>query len=99
MTYSSGPDPSGEGATKRLLFWLRVPYVLDVVLAAVGIGYLVTGDGVGWWVLLFAFLRAVIGTVSLFWIAPRVIARRAAGPSGGTAAASEQEGASEQDGV
>lgn len=73
MSNSTGIDPA-----QRLLFWLRVPYVLDAVLVAVGIGYLIAGDGVGWWVLVFAFLRAVIGTVSLFWIAPRVIARRAA---------------------
>ena len=68
-------DSTGIDPTRRLLFWLRVPYVLDVVLAVVGVGYLVAGNGVGWWVLLFALLRAVIGTISLFVIAPRVIER------------------------
>ncbi|MFB2580092.1 hypothetical protein ACEXQD_02495 [Herbiconiux sp. P15] len=67
---------TGIDPTVRLLFWLRVPYVLDAVLLVVGVGYLVAGDGAGWWVLLFAFLRAVIGTIALFWIAPRAIARR-----------------------
>jgi membrane protein YdbS with pleckstrin-like domain len=68
---STGIDP-----TRRLLFWLKVPYVLDAVLVVVGVAYLIAGNGVGWWVLVFAFLRAVIGTISLFWIAPRMIARR-----------------------
>ncbi|HEY8912700.1 hypothetical protein [Lacisediminihabitans sp.] len=62
--------------TKRLLFWLRVPYAADAALVLVGVGLLLSGMPVGWWVLVFAVVRAVIGTIALFWIAPRVIARR-----------------------
>ncbi|TXN30697.1 hypothetical protein [Lacisediminihabitans profunda] len=62
--------------TKRLLFWLRVPYAADVVLVVFGVGLLLSGMPVGWWVLVFAVVRAAIGTFALFWIAPRVIARR-----------------------
>jgi hypothetical protein len=68
-----GMDPD-----RRLLFWLRIPYAVDVALALVGIGFLLAGRDVGWWVLVFAAGRAVIGTVALFWIAPRVIASRTA---------------------
>lgn len=62
--------------TKRLLFWLRVPYAADVALVLIGVGLLLAGRGVGWWVLLLAFVRAVIGTIALFWLAPKLIARR-----------------------
>jgi hypothetical protein len=71
-------DSTGIDPTDRLMFWLKVPYVLDVVLGIVGVGYLIAGNGAGWWILLFGFLRAVIGTISLFWIAPRMIAARRA---------------------
>ncbi|OUE10306.1 hypothetical protein CMsap09_15265 [Clavibacter michiganensis] len=60
---------------RRLLFWLRVPFVADAALVVVGIALLVGGDGVGWWVLVFAGLRAVVGVVAIVWIAPRMIAR------------------------
>jgi hypothetical protein len=63
-----------EVATRRLLFWLRVPYVADAAMGVIGVWLLLDGNGVGWWVLLFAALRAVVGTVSLFVIAPRMIA-------------------------
>jgi hypothetical protein len=62
---------------RRLMFWLRVPFVADAVLVVIGIALLVTGDGVGWWVLVFAGLRAVVGVVAIVWIAPRMIARLA----------------------
>jgi len=62
--------------TRRLLFWLKVPYAADAALTLIGIGLLLAGRSVGWWVLVFAAVRAVIGTIALFWIAPRVIARR-----------------------
>ncbi|RIJ15890.1 hypothetical protein DZF97_04480 [Clavibacter nebraskensis] len=39
----------------------------------------VGGDGVGWWVLVFAGLRAVVGVVAIVWIAPRMIARLSPG--------------------
>jgi len=62
--------------TKRLLFWLRIPYAADAVLVLFGVGLLLAGRSVGWWVLLFAAVRAVIGTIALFWLAPKLIARR-----------------------
>jgi hypothetical protein len=68
---------------RRLMFWLRVPFVADAVLVVIGIALLVGGDGVGWWVLVFAGLRAVVGVVAIVWIAPRMIARLAT-PSAGT---------------
>jgi hypothetical protein len=63
--------------TRRLLFWLRVPYAADAALTLFGAGLLLAGRSVGLWVLLFAFVRAVIGTVALFWLAPKLIARAA----------------------
>jgi hypothetical protein len=62
---------------RRLMFWLRVPFVADAALVVIGIALLVGGDGVGWWVLVFAGLRAVVGVVAIVWIAPRMIARLA----------------------
>lgn len=62
--------------TKRLLFWLRIPYAADAALVLIGVGLLLTGRCVGWWVLLFAAVRAIIGTIALFWLAPKLIARR-----------------------
>ena len=73
---TNGDEGGGMNPTKRLLFWLRVPYAADVALVIIGIGLLLTGKTVGWWVLLFAGIRAVIGTIALFWLAPRMIARR-----------------------
>jgi len=60
---------------RRLMFWLRVPFVADAALVVIGVALLVGGDGVGWWVLVFAGLRAVVGVVAIVWIAPRMIAR------------------------
>jgi membrane protein YdbS with pleckstrin-like domain len=59
--------------TRRLLFWLKIPYVADAALVVIGIGLLIAGNGVGWWVLVFAAVRAVVGTIALVWIAPRMI--------------------------
>jgi len=64
---------------RRLVFWLRVPFVADAALVVIGIALLVGGDGVGWWVLVFAGLRAVVGVVAIVWIAPRMIARLGTG--------------------
>lgn len=63
---------------RRLLFWLRVPYAVDVVLVVIGIALLLSAREVGWWVIVFAAVRAVIGSVALVWIAPRVMANREA---------------------
>ena len=63
-------------ADRRLLFWLRVPYAADAALLAIGVALLLAGRSVGFWVLVFAALRAAIGTVALLVLAPRIMARR-----------------------
>lgn len=68
--------PATPPATRRLLFWLRVPYAADVALLAIGLGMLVAGNPVGWWVLVFAGIRALVGTIALVYVAPRIIASR-----------------------
>jgi hypothetical protein len=65
--------------TRRLLFWLRIPYAADVALLLFGGGLLLAGRQVGWWVLIFALVRALIGTIALFRLAPKLIARRRSG--------------------
>ncbi|PPF79777.1 hypothetical protein C5B96_12160 [Subtercola sp. Z020] len=62
--------------TRRLMFWLKVPYAADVALVLIGVGLLLGGQSIGWWVLVFAAVRAVVGTIALLWIAPRMIAKR-----------------------
>ena len=61
---------------KRLMFWLKVPYAADVALALVGIALVLGDRPIGWWVLIFAAVRAIVGTVALVWLAPRMLARR-----------------------
>jgi hypothetical protein len=56
---------------RRLVFWLQLSFVGDFLLAAVAIALLWSDETAGWWLLLFVFLRAVIGAFALFWIAPR----------------------------
>jgi len=56
---------------RRLVFWLQLSFVGDFALAAVAIALLWSDETAGWWLLLFVFLRAVIGVIALFWIAPR----------------------------
>lgn len=63
-------------ANRRLLFWLKVPFAADAALVVIGIALLVSGREVGWSVLIFAGVRAVIGTIALVVLAPRIIARR-----------------------
>ncbi len=58
--------------TRRLLFWLKAPFAADAVLAVIGVLLLIGNNAAGWWVLLFAAVRAVIGVVALWIIAPRV---------------------------
>ncbi|QPZ37986.1 DUF4381 domain-containing protein [Paramicrobacterium chengjingii] len=74
---SSGDDAEGaRSPNARLLFWLKVPYVADVALVIIGTGLLLADNSIGWWVLVFAAVRAIIGTVALFWLYPRLQARR-----------------------
>ncbi len=61
--------------TRRLLFWLWTPYVSDVLIVVVGIWMLVRGDSAGWLPIIFATVRALLGTIGLF-LAYRMIARQ-----------------------
>ena len=51
--------------SRRLLFWLWTPYVSDIVMMAVGIWMFVSGDPTGWLPIIFASVRALLGTVAL----------------------------------
>ena len=46
--------------------WLRVPYLVDIALVVIGVVLLLTGRGVGWWVLIVAGLRVSTRTATLF---------------------------------
>ena len=61
--------------TRRLLFWLWTPYVSDVVMVAIGLWMLGTGDSAGWLAIIFAGVRAALGTIALL-LAYRMIARK-----------------------
>lgn len=63
----------------RLLFWLKVPYAADIALGVIGVALLIVGNSVGWWVLVFAAVRAVIGTIALVWLYPRLRSQRPGG--------------------
>jgi len=60
--------------SRRLLFWLWTPYVSDVVMVGIGMWMLVGGDPTGWLPIIFASVRALLGTVALL-LAYRMIAR------------------------
>jgi hypothetical protein len=62
--------------TRRLMFWLKLPFVADAALGVIGTLLLVGHDAAGWWVLLFGAIRFVVGAVSVWVIAPRVLAKR-----------------------
>lgn len=61
---------------RRLLFWLRISFLGDTALVAAAIWLLSTGNSAGWWLLVFTGLRAVLGAIALFWVAPSVLRRR-----------------------
>lgn len=60
---------------RRLLFWLKVPFVADAALAAIGTVLVLGANTMGWWVLVFAVVRFIVGAISVWVIAPRVLAR------------------------
>ncbi|SEB66674.1 hypothetical protein SAMN04489806_1449 [Paramicrobacterium humi] len=74
--YRDEPEPAQPPPNARLLFWLKVPYAADVVLVIIGVAFLLADNGVGWWVLVFAAVRAAVGTIALFWLYPRLTGRR-----------------------
>ncbi len=60
---------------RRLLFWLRISFVGDAVLAAIGGLLVAQGEAVGIALLVFTALRAGIGVVALV-LAARALERR-----------------------
>lgn len=58
---------------RRLLFWLKVPFIADAALGIIGALLLLGANPAGWWVLLFAGVRFVVGAISVWVIAPRVL--------------------------
>jgi hypothetical protein len=56
---------------RRLVFWLQLSFVGDFLLAAAAIALLWSDETAGWYLLLFVALRAVIGAIALFWMAPK----------------------------
>jgi hypothetical protein len=59
---------------RRLLFWLRISFVGDAVLAAIGGLLVAEGEDVGLALLVFTALRAGIGVVALV-LAARTLER------------------------
>jgi hypothetical protein len=62
----------------RLLFWLRISFVADAVFILISVALIASGESSGWYLIVFTGLRAILGAVALFWIAPRVLEKRAA---------------------
>jgi hypothetical protein len=60
---------------RRLLFWLRMSFVGDAVLAAIGGLLVAEGEGIGVALLVFTALRAAIGVVALI-LAAQALERR-----------------------
>jgi hypothetical protein len=75
----------------RLLFWLRLSFLVDAAFVALAVLLVLDGEAAGWYLLAFTALRVVLGVVALFWIAPHLIrgrdagTRRPASLSGGSA--------------
>jgi hypothetical protein len=62
----------------RLLFWLRISFVADGVFILISIALIASGEPSGWYLLAFTALRAILGAIGLFWVAPKVLERRSA---------------------
>ena len=56
---------------RRLVFWLQLSFAADFVFAALGIALLWSNEVAGYYLIAFTVLRAILGSVALFWIAPR----------------------------
>ena len=67
---------------RRLVFWLQLSFVGDFLLAALAIALLWSDEVAGWYLLLFVALRAVIGVIALFWIAPKAARELGRGAAG-----------------
>jgi len=69
---NAGDADAARSPDARLLFWLKVPYAADVVLVIIGVAFLLAENPIGWRVLVFEAVRAIVGTIALFWIYPRM---------------------------
>lgn len=56
---------------RRLVFWLQLSFAADFVFAALGIALLWSDEVAGFYLIAFTVLRAILGSIALFWIAPR----------------------------
>jgi hypothetical protein len=64
--------------SRRLLFWLRISFLADAVLAVIA-GLLIAEDEpAGWFLLVFVVLRAVLGVIGLV-LASRMLEERRPG--------------------
>jgi LPXTG-motif cell wall-anchored protein len=54
-----------DAPARRLMFWLWTPYLSDAALIGIGWWLVATGDAGGWWAIVFAAVRAVLGTVAI----------------------------------
>ena len=70
-------DPPVITPSSRLLWWLKFSFVGDALLAALGGALLVHDEEAGWFMLVFAALRAVLGVVGLV-LAMRALEHRRA---------------------
>ena len=77
---SRSAKPELDSAARRLLFWLWTPYLSDAALIGIGWWLLATGDSGGWWAIVFAAVRAVLGTVALILARRRLRGERRAAP-------------------
>jgi hypothetical protein len=62
---SKNAKPVMDSAQRRLLFWLWTPYLSDAALVGIGWWLLAAGDSGGWWAIVFAFVRAALGTAAI----------------------------------
>ncbi|AMM18838.1 hypothetical protein AX769_00125 [Frondihabitans sp. PAMC 28766] len=66
-----------DDPTRRLLFWLKAPFAVDIGLGLVGLGFLAGGRiATGVIVLCFGAARAVAGAIALWILTPRLLARQ-----------------------
>lgn len=61
MTTRLALDP----AQRRLMFWLWTPYFSDAALVGIGSWLVAAGDNGGWWAIVFAIVRAALGTAAI----------------------------------
>ena len=70
------PGRELDPAQRRLLFWLWTPYLSDAALIGIGWWLVATGNSGGWWAIVFALVRAVLGTASILLARRKFTAER-----------------------